>query len=205
MRAHWHQHIYTEVRDELQRRMSADDDASFLLSYSQVYGQAQLVRIRRLTDPHADSASLRALIVAIRGNREVITIDRHAERRRDLDDARMEWQESYADESGRLQRDILDGHLLQLDGLEDIKTHIDKRVVHLDRAVALPDVTHDAPIRSSSLATVRYQDIRRTLAALGDITNFYLALLTGIPIGDWTPVLLEDWHAPLRNGLFGRA
>jgi hypothetical protein len=201
-RAHWHQRIWTEVRDEMQRHMDPGEDASFLVSYSQLYGQAQLMRIRRLTDPDSRSASLRVLIEAIGANRDLVTVDRHVRNRTDPEEARREWIRDYADEAGRLRPGPLVHHLEQLDDLDHLKVHIDKQIAHLDRSVALGDSHDAARARPPAVPVVRYQDVRSALDVLGDVANFYLALLTGSSIGDWTPIMLDDWHGPLRNGLF---
>jgi hypothetical protein len=55
-----HQEVWTAFRDEVQQRRP-NVDATFLVSYTQLYVAAQLLLIRRLADPDSKSRSLRSL------------------------------------------------------------------------------------------------------------------------------------------------
>lgn len=199
IRAHWHQAVWSDVRDEIQR-LYPDADASFLVSYSQLYARAQLVRIRALTDADSDAASLRRLIAAIRNNSAVLHFDRYVAVRGDPVEARYDWLRCYGDEEGRLRLALLDGDTERLDDLKPIKAHVDENIAHIQRSVHVGDDTH--PTVQADRTVLRFQDIRDALAVLGEVCNTYLALLTGSMIGDWSPIIEPDWHEPLRRGLF---
>jgi hypothetical protein len=67
-----HQAVWTELRDEIQRR-HPDADATFLVSYSSGYVAGQMLLVRRLVDGDRKSDSLASLIQRIQGNANVVT------------------------------------------------------------------------------------------------------------------------------------
>jgi hypothetical protein len=200
VRAHFHQLIWTEMRDAILERFP-DAHVAFLVSYSRVYAEAQMVAIRRLTDERKGVASLAALIRDIRRRPQVITRTRFvAQRPSDPEGAARTFDRVYTARPGdeTISRALLDGDLRTLASrVADIKGRVDRTIAHLDQDI-------DKTVRSRRDVTnvVTYADIRDVLAFLGDLTNRYQALLTDSTMGDWTPVIEGDWHKPFRASLF---
>jgi hypothetical protein len=72
------QNLWTEIRDEIVRcRPSAD--ATFLVSYTQLYVAGQILLVRRLAEDDDSTHALASLIPAIKRNPEVATRTRYAQ------------------------------------------------------------------------------------------------------------------------------
>ena len=135
IRAHFHQVVWTEFRDALQTQFPTAD-ASMIVSYSRVYGEAQMTTIRRIADRHRDAGSLGTLISSLQAHPEVMTRTRYIERSRNPGEAGAEWDRRFAAEPGgeRLDAALLVLHAEELRaGVASIKTRVDKTIAHLDK------------------------------------------------------------------------
>jgi AbiU2 len=200
-RGHLHQEVWTEVRDEIQRRRP-DADATFLVSYSEGYVASQLVRVRRLTDTDRQSHSLASLIQRIAVNPRTITrarwINRYvaafddSEERRHLEGVAANiWHERWADPDNhdQISPTVLQGDLDQLaTELEHITTWATKTIAHLD------------PRRPERVP--KYHEIRDALTLLARVAVRYQSLLNRPISAEWVPIIQGDWQAVLRPALF---
>lgn len=190
------QELWTEMREEIPQRRP-DTDATFLVSYSQLYVAGQMLLVRRLADVDESTHSLASLIRAIKRNPEVMTRTRYAQAWANGADSggadadREEWLRVFADPADpehvnpELLDDDLDRLAKELDHIVDWAT---KTIAHLDPI---------APMR-----VPLYSEIREALDLLAAITGRYQLLLHQSTTHDWTPVIQGDWQGVFRPALF---
>jgi AbiU2 len=190
------QKLWTEMREEIPRRRPTAD-ATFLVSYAQLYVAGQMLLVRRLADDDESTHSLASLIQAIKKNPDVMTRTRYADRwaqHPDLgvaDAGREEWLRAFADPADpeRINRQLLEDDLDRLaTELEHLVAWANKTIAHLD------------PIAPTRVPL--YVEIRHALDLLAEITGHYELLLEQATTADWTPFIQGDWQGPFRPALF---
>lgn len=189
--AHFHQALWTAFRDEVQTRRP-ETDATFLVSYTQLYVQGQLALVRRLVDPDESTGSLAGLLTSILANPHVMTRSRFCSMHEDdLRFAASEWDRSFANPSNteQLNTAAVREDLERLTrGLAPLVTWATKTIAHLDRSKP-----KDVP---------RFDQLRDAVTTIGDVTRTYDELLNRSMTGDWTPTIQGDWQAMFRPALF---
>jgi hypothetical protein len=203
-RGHLNQKVWTELREEIQRRRPRAD-ATFLVSYSEGYVASQLIRVRRLADKNRRTHSLASLIQKIAAtNPRVITrawwissyvgsiqVTEAWERDHHERVAAERWQERWADPdnpeqvSPRVLQDDL-GRLAT--ELIHLTTWANKTIAHLD-----PTQPERVP---------KYHEIRDALTLLAKMTVRYQSLLNRPISAEWTPIIQGDWQGVFRPALF---
>jgi hypothetical protein len=190
-----HQAVWTELRDEIQRR-HPDADATFLVSYSSGYVAGQMLLVRRLVDGDRKSDSLASLIQRIQGNANVVTrtccVEQWVAKSKDQRHlAELAWDRAFADpqDPERLNPALLQRDLDRLASeLEHIVTWATKTIAHLD-----PRQPERVP---------KYHEVRDALEVLADVTGRFQSLLNQSVTAEWTPAIQGDWYAPFRPSLF---
>lgn len=197
IRGHLHQHVWRSVRDEI-LRVRPEADQSFLVSYSAIYADGQVMRVRRIADTHPDSDSLINLLDAIRRNPKVMTreryADRHAERTGFENGWAMgaaEWDDLFAAQPGDEE---ISGDLVARD-----QRRLTVQLEHLT-AWATKTLAHLDPLRPTVIP--QYQDISRALDLLAEITGRYSVFIRGWAPSEWKPFMQGDWEAVFRPTLF---
>jgi AbiU2 len=203
VRAHLHQDLWTEIRDAVEGRHRTED-MTWLYSYSRVYGDHQMMTIRRVAENSKTTASLGRVLASMRKQPLVMTRTRYMNamgaRRAKKADAASEWDRRFAHTPGDEMVDpaILETDLKYLnDGLKPIIERTHKTIAHLDAQITVAIRGGRRP----KLEPVTYGDLRTALEQLGEITNRYLSILRGYETA-WTPAIQGDWQAPLRSSLF---
>lgn len=205
---HHHQEMWTEVRDAATKRFP-NADHTWLASYSNVYDDAQMALIRRVTDvdPQHTTASLTRLVRSIRDNPTIMTRTRYcalaeSNGTTSREEAAADWDALYASPeepeylNPRMTAD--DDASLTSGKLEDIIQNAHKTVAHLDAAVALAILEQRPP----ELASITFGDIRAALAELAVTANRYHLLLNRNQLHTWTPYTPPPWMEPLGASLF---
>jgi hypothetical protein len=202
--------VFVAVRDALVR--NPGPDATFLLSYSRVYAQSQVMLVRRLADDDDMSRSLFALLERMKRNPAVITrtpwvADRMAAMPEPVagDDALSANMQAALRAHHRAKSDAeftriagpgecLDRATLQQDqvtlraDLAAVITYADNVVAHLD------------PTRDEHRLTFR--EIHDAIDRAGEMVNRYSAFLTGSWHAFENLALPPSWQVPLQRPVF---
>lgn len=174
VRAHFHQYLWTELRQAIGQR-TPDADATFLIHYNRLYADTQMMTIRRVADVDNQTASLGRLLTSIPKNPRVLDL----------------WREPVSLEQVETDAAELRERVLA------VTTRVDKTIAHLDDAIRREVQTGDPP----PLPPVTFADIRETLDFLGEMTDRYLIGLMGYSTM-WTPAIQGDWQEAFRGNLF---
>jgi hypothetical protein len=200
VRAYWHQTIWTEVRDAMVRHHS-DADGSFIVSYSRLYIDSQVMTIRRVSRPN-ENRSLGRIIAAMLADPEILSRERYLAGSASAESSDFVWAWATDEDpdhidSTRLQRDLdrLQGANDEADDAEAEAGALARVLDHADKTVAHMDATAPA-------LTTSYGHLRSALETVADIFNDYGGLLD-YSTESFEPIAFGgDWHAPLRASLW---
>lgn len=201
IRGHLHQVVWQTMRDEIAARLSSDADASFLVSYSAVYVDGQVLRVRRLADTHKGVRSLVNLLEAMRANPRVMTRERYVARFL----VAIDWEDpTPGAEMAAREWDDLFGGGPNPNEVDPLRIDEDRDAILNELATltswATQTVAHLDPLQPEQVPM--YKDIPDALELLSDITTRYSVLLKGSSVTDWTPTMQGDWQAVFRPALF---
>lgn len=201
-RCFYHQQIWTQVRDAVVERFPTAD-SSFINTFSQTYGNSQVMAIRRLVDQEEQTQSLWQLYEKVRRNPTVLSRAANVLASAEHFGEPGTWQHAAgaerADESfthllgtGPYADPVMiaEYQRLMTEAAADVKAFVDQRVAHLDPAGRLIDVTFGA--------------VHSALDHLAADANRLQVVFTGSSTAYNQVHIVGDWKAPLRSSLFPR-
>ena len=201
-RCFYHQQIWSEVRSAMAQRFP-DANPSFINTFSQTYGNSQVMAIRRFVDHDDQTESLWQLYDKVPRNPMVLSRESYVQASADHYGEPHTWQhEAGADRADEFftrtlgtgayaDPAIIAGYqLVMTEAAADVKAFVDQRVAHLDPAGRLIDVTFDA--------------VHLTLDHLAADANRLQVMFTRATTSYEHAAIVGDWKAPLRASLFPR-
>lgn len=194
---HEHRAIWREMRDALVEA-SPDDDVS-PGHYAQLYGDRQVIAIRRLIDRDDRTSSLLQLVKRLADHPNLLTRERWLSFFSVGDDAedehwlRMAHQQFDASadpaDPNRVDPAVMASFANEMKTeLSAVKTYVDKVVAHMDSCKYPPSVT--------------WKQLDEAIDLLGAIFRRVYLLLTASSMMQLEPVIQSDWKRPFRAPLF---
>jgi hypothetical protein len=171
---------------------------TFLVHYTRIYVEAQVVAIRRLADTHSDALSLRKLLVDATKQPQILTRERYiasAENKEDwvAEDRARRFDHLVAPGHDHINPSIAAADLTKLDeATERVCEYVDKQVAHLDKRNLSRGETPDP---------VTFGMIHDAIVTIGVIVQHWSSLLRDVH-AVLKPTIQGDWKSTFRHPLF---
>jgi AbiU2 len=178
---HHHRALWREMRQAL--LAASPEETTFLDHYARLYGERQLIALRRLVDTDSRTISLARLLTELSEHPATMTRGRHVELwsiPADPTDVRHEWLTKDANESFDPYADgdgdnVDPGQVAKdLDAwkstCQKIKKIVDKRIAHFEA------------VDDTAIPTATYDDLDRAIDDVGKFISKYTLLFTASSI-----------------------